>query len=355
MADLQPADVQDLIKAVLTNQYKNEVINLMSNLQRHPSYEFMRRAKQTRGSSLTWTVAYRDNNSARTIGLFDRHNPDVIDLTAQATVPWRGLSCDMAHDVAEVQMMQGAPEQIFDLIKVRQDAAWSSYNKKVEQQIFNRPQDSSDTDNAHGLLYYVTMENATTTFGQNGGEITGFAGGVGGLLSTTATPHKNWNYIFTNADYDDLGDAMRDSTFLMDYETPYGIDYVKNALPQYMYFTGLSNIKDLGNIAKDQNTQVGWDIGLDKKMTFYGMSFRYTPTLDNSAYNRAVYFIDMNDAVYTAIKGSFMRQNGPVSMGGGQQDTILTQWVTRGNLKLKTRRNHAVFATAAFGTGRLSV
>lgn len=355
---MQISDLAEVVLATLSKYHKGGPLNLAQTNQHYASLDFFKRAKKYVGTDQKWFAITSDDGSFANHGPFGTWTPNSTDDGVEITAGWKQFIFGLSYDLIQMQLQASDEVKLYDIIKAKFDRSWLSFADGIEGQIWNRPVDSTNSaGHLLGIPYWVTMAGATSTMKLSDTELTGFSSGIGGLTVATAPNWANWNKTHVDMSYTDGIDGLRRFAEKSKYMAPMNVDYLKTGgTPRRAIYTGIDNKLTIENVARSQNQNIGADVAhYDGKSNFHGMPIEWVPKLDESAYNGALYCLDLGNIEYAGVKGAHMERFSNEGATNMNQPTVVsTAWVSAGQMRAHDRRSHYVSATATFGvTGRI--
>jgi len=281
------------------------------------------------------------SRTAEHVGLYADDALSVQDNLQRIAVPWRNTTNNFIYDVTEEAMNRG-PQQLVDLIATRRIDMMLGLAEKLEQSFWQAPDDSTDDITPWGVKYW--MKPATSGRGFNGGDITGFSSGPGGLSSNTYEKWKHYNAVYDSFTDEDLASELRRAFRACSFQSP--VKTVSNDGAQgfrYKLFCGEEVIEGLIAMARAQNDNIGRDIAaFDGTVVFKRLPFQYVPQLDVE-FTTATNDIFMLDTKHFKVnihtKNNF-RQTGP-EMVSGKHNVRAVYTDLTWNLMMTDRRRQA--------------
>lgn len=289
---LQISQIDDAVQLTLNNFIKKGAfVNMQTDLTDHvAAREMWKNRKTTFEGGIEWEfqVQMDHNHSAKTVGLFEQDSSSFNDTMTNGSVPCRHINAHFIYDQREKDFQRGETK-IVDLVKTRSTAMYSSFYEELEEQLWSKPTDSSNTKDIFGIPYWI-VKNATT--GLTGGNPAGFTSGAAGIDSTAYPRWKNYSGTYTDVSKTDLLRTMRQAHRETMFRSPLSnteatLGGMKNGIYVNTNVIGL-----LEELLEDQNMNLGNDLASkDGKTLFKGTPVTYAPYLNNDTSN-PVYMID---------------------------------------------------------------
>lgn len=270
---------------------KGAFLDLQTDLQDHVAVrEMWQRRKKTFAGGRDWdfTAQMDHNHSARTVGLYETDGSSLHDTMKRGSVSVRHVNAHYLYDNRE-QAFQAGGHAIADLVYTRYAGMMVSLFELLEELLWGKPVDSSDTKTPYGIAYWVTR---STVEGFNGGNPVGFADGRAGISSLEYPRWANWTAQYQAVSKTDLIRKMRRAHAKTKFRSP-----VSHAVPDlgamrngiYMGYETLAKFEE---VAEDQNMNLGNDVASkDGRAMFKSSPLTYVPYLDDDS-GEPVYMLD---------------------------------------------------------------
>jgi hypothetical protein len=297
---LQINQIDDAVQLTLNNFIqKGSFVDMQTDIMDHvATREMWKDRKKVFEGGIEWEfqVQMDHNHSARAVGLFETDVGALKDTMTNGSVGPRHVNAHFEYDQREKDFQRGAT-QIVDLIKTRSQAMYVSLYDFLEERLWTKPTDSTDTTNIFGIPYWI-VKNATV--GLTGGNPSGFTSGAGNIDSTVYPRWKNFSGAYVAVDEDDLLEKMRKAHRETQFRSP-----MSHAVPTFPSKNGIyvnsSTFGDVEKLYDERNMNLGSDLG-GKAVQFKGTAITYAPYLDNDASN-PVYMIDWKYMVVGCMAG----------------------------------------------------
>lgn len=289
---LNISQIDDAVQLTLNNFVeRGKFVNMQTDLTDHVAVREMWKSRKTvfeGGLEWEFQVQMDHNHSARTVGLYEQDASSLTDTMTNGTVPVRHINAHFLYDQRE-KAFQGGSSKIVDLVKTRSSAMHVSVYELLEEQLWGKPADSSDTKDVFGIPYWV-VKNATT--GLTGGNPSGFSGGAGNIDSTAYARWKNFSGTYTDVTKTDLVRTMRKAHRETMFRSPLSLAEATLSGMGNGIYVNTTTIGLLEEILEDQNMNLGNDIASkDGRTMFKGTPVTYTPYLNNDSQN-PIYMLD---------------------------------------------------------------
>lgn len=286
---LQYADIDDAVLMTQNNLIKRGAfVDMQTDLTDHVGVRelWKNRVRKFEGG-LNWefSVQMDHNHSARMVGLYENDGSSFADTMKKGEVSVRHVNASYIYDQHESDFQRGG-HAIVDLVKTRYTGMMISWFELLEQQLWGKPEDSSNTKDIFGVAYWI-VKNAAE--GLNGGNPAGFTAGRGGISSTDYPRFKNYTGQYAAVSKEDLIRKMRRAHRVTQFRSP-----VSHATPDLGkmgngIYAGDAVIGLMEEILEKQNMNLGNDLASkDGRTLFKGTPMTYAPKLD----------IDTTDPIY---------------------------------------------------------
>jgi len=267
--------------------------------------------------NMTHKLMVDQSRTAEHVGLYADDDLSVQDNLQNVVVPMRHTTNNFIYDVTERAMNEG-PEQIVDLIGTRRVDMMLGLAEKLEQSFWKAPSSSSDVITPWGIKYW--LKPATSSRGFNGGDITGFSSGPGGLSSNTYTKWKHYNAVYDAFTDTDLAAELRRAYRACRFISP--VKTLSNDGAQgsrYKLFCGEEVVEGLITMARAQNDSIGRDLAAyDGTVTFKRLPFQYVPQIDIewSSTSYPIFMLDTKHLKVMVHSKNNFRETGPDPVSG---------------------------------------
>lgn len=299
MANLHPDKVADVVETVLNSFIKHKWVDLS---QDRPEYTFASsfmskgRKIEVLGPLLEHKVQVKSANAARNTSPLSIDKTSIVDLVKSVKIEWSMQTTNMKFGVYDKAFSQGRAA-IVDMLKIREHDAITSYYDLQETNLW-RPQadiSSSDEPRVPYSIPWWIQKGTTDAFGFNGLNPTNYSGGRGGLSSVTYPNSANATANYDEVTDDDLLDKLAECHVKCNFMPAHNFPEIGSGAPDWELFTTYRMIKQLHKLQKNQNDNVGVDLGKYRNMLlFMGAPFKYVPELEMT--NKVGY--DGSDPIY---------------------------------------------------------
>jgi len=266
-------------------------VDMQTDLTDHIAVREMWKGRQKKfEGGLDWEFeAQMDHNhSARAVGLYEQDGSSLTDTMKMGKVGIRHVNAHYIYDQRESAFQRGGTA-IVDLVQTRYTAMMVSFYELLEEFLWSKPTDSTDTKTPYGIAYWI-VKNASEGF--NGGNPAGFSDGRAGLSTSTYARWANYTAQYAAVTKEDLIRRLRRAHRRIQFRSP-----VSHATPSVGgmangIYTNDSVVGLLEEVLESQNMNLGNDIASkDGKVLFKGTPVQYAPKLDADSTN-PVYMLD---------------------------------------------------------------
>lgn len=255
---LTPEQIGDIVKSYNAAQaeQKGKWRNRSRKYQRCPAYaEF--EARKTDGDpspTLTWDVKVDQYSNREYDSYYGKDSLNREDVMAKATTRFSMQKTHYLLDRREPAMLSGSATRIYNHIDVQRANMYDAYIEDNEEDYWKNPTAPNDGTagdvQIFGIPHYITSSGATSTFGHNGGNATGYSLTAG--LDKSVAELKNGNATFT--DMETLDDVLNDALDLSYFDPPYKGSAALGEITPDMNYVLWSTRKWFTNYTKYLNT-----------------------------------------------------------------------------------------------------
>jgi len=290
---LTHTEIADLV--ALTQEQlvqRGAFVDMQTDLQDHTLVRelWKGRNKKVFESGFPWRfdIQYDHNYSAKFVGLYETDAAAFGDTMIYGEVQPRHVNAHYIYDLREPSLNRG-PRAIVDYVKTKYTAMYVSVFEKLEEALWGKPDDSTDTKTPYGVAYWI-VKNSSEGF--NGENPSGFSSGRASIDSTSYTRWANWGGAYTEISKEDLVRMMRTMARETKFRSP-----VSHAVPSLGSMRNgiYMNSDTIGLLEEElekQNMNLGNDLASkDGRALFKGTPLTYAPYL-NSDTDNPIYFID---------------------------------------------------------------
>jgi len=277
-------------------------VDMQTDLTDHVAVREMWKNKQKKfagGVDWEFTAQMDHNHSARAVGLYENDGSGINDTLKRGKVGIRHVNANYIYDQREPAFQRGGT-QIVDLVETRYVAMMVSFYELLEEVLWSKPDDSSDTKTPYGIAYWVV---ANATEGLYGANPAGFTDGRAGISTTDYPRFANWTAQYTTVSKEDLIRKMRKAHRKTQFRSP-----VSHAVPLLGgmgngIYVGDSVIGLMEEILETNNMNLGNEVASkDGKTLFKGTPLTYAPKLDDDSTN-PVYMLDWRTLIVGVMPG----------------------------------------------------
>ena len=313
---LQYSEIDD---AVLLTQNllikRGAFVDMQTDVSDHVAVREMWKGRQKQfAGGLNWefNVMMDHNHSARTVSLYEQDGSSIGDSMKKGEVSVRHVNAHYIYELRESAFQRGGT-QIVDLVSTRYIGMMISLYELMEEILWGKPADSSDTKTPYGIAYWVTR---SATEGFNGGNPAGFTDGRAGISTVEFPRFANWTAEYAAITKQDLIRKMRRAMRLIQFRSP-----VSHATPA---LGGMSNgiytndevIGLLEEILEQNNMDLGNDLASkDGRVMFKSTPLTYAPKLDDDSTN-PIYMLDWKWMAVGVMEGWENNLSAPYMVPG---------------------------------------
>ena len=307
--------IDDLVLSTQTKLVKRGAfVDMQTDLTEHVAVNEMwkKKVKKFQGG-LDWSFqAQMDHNhSARTVGLYEQDASSIHDTMVEGKVGPRHVNAHYLYDLREPAFNQG-PEEVYDLVETRYTGMMVSFFELLEEILWGKPVDSSDTKTPFGLAYWLTR---SATEGFNGGDPAGFTDGRAGLSTVKYPRFANWTAKYTKVSKEDLVRKMRKAARNIKFRSP-----VSHANPTVSMGNGIYTNDNVIGLLEEaleaQNMNLGNDVASkDGKTLFKSTPVQYAPFLNEDSAD-PVYMLDWKWLAIGVMSGWYKNLTKPYMVPG---------------------------------------
>lgn len=282
--------------------------NRSRKYQRCPAYaEFSSRRKDGDPSpTFTWDIKTHQYSNREYDSLFGKDSLNRENVMSKATSRYAMDKNHYLIDRREPAMMSGDKNRIYNYIDVQKANMHDANIEEVEEDYWLNPTGPNDGTagdiQLFGIPHYLTTTNATSTFGFNGGEATGYSL-TAGLEKDAVAGLRNGNGTFNSID--ELDDLMNDAMDLSYFDPPYkGSAALGEITPDmnYVLWSTRKWYKEYSKYLYTMNDDIGRDAGkfrgelskMGGTMHYRGVPWSWIPSISKVG-GRAR---DLNESVY---------------------------------------------------------
>ncbi len=305
--------------AVLLTQNKlikrGAFVDMQTDLSDHVAVREMWKGRQKQfdgGENWEFEVQMDHNHSAKTVGLYETDSSALADTMVKGEVAPRHVNAHYIYDQREKSFQRGGT-QVVNLVRTRYVAMMVSFYELLEELLWGKPDDSSDTKTPFGIAYWV-VKNATEGF--NGGNPAGFTDGRAGISTGTYARFANWTAQYTNITKADLVRKMRTAHRKSKFRSPVmhanpDLGAMRNGI-----YTNSDVIGMLEEILEEQNMSLGNDLASkDGRTMFKGTPLTYAPYLDDDSTD-PIYMLDWKKLAVGVMAGWESNLSSPYMVPG---------------------------------------
>ena len=302
-----------------------------------------RQKKFTGGHPWRFEAQIDHNHSARTVGLWETDGSALTDTMIKGTVEPKHINAHYEYDLREPEFQRGG-HAIVDLVRTRYVGMQVSLYELLEELLWGKPADSTETKTPYGVEYWVLKDE---TEGFNAENPAGFADGRGNIDSTVAGQGRwsNWASEYVAISKEDLVRRMRRGHRRTRFRSP-----VSHAAPDLAgmkngIYTNDTVIGLMEEILEANNMNLGNDLASkDGRTTFKSTPIVYAPYLDDDTQN-PVYMLDWKWLAIGVMPG-WENNLGKPYMVPGKHNVRRVDLDCTMNMVCTDLRRQSVYATA---------
>jgi len=239
------------------------------------------------------------NHSARTVGLYQTDGSALTDTMKNGTIAPRHLNAHYSYDLREKAFQRGGTA-IVNLLQTKYTGMMGSWFEFLEDILWSKPTDSTDTMTPFGILYWITR---SATEGFNGGNPTGFTNGKADIDQGTYSRWANWTAQYAAITGEDVVRKMRKAVRKSKFRSP-----VSHATPavggmRNGIYLGDTPIGLMEELLESNNMNLGNDLDSKGGRTmFKGTPLTYAPKLDDDSTD-PIYMLDWKTLAIGVMAG----------------------------------------------------
>jgi len=285
---LQYSEIADA--ALLTQEKlikRGAFLDMQTDLQDHVAVREMWKNRQYKfdgGDPWEFDIQYDHNHSTRAVGLYETDGSALTDTMMKGSIHCRHVNSHYVYDLKERAFQKGGAK-IVDLIKTKYVAMMVSHFEKMEEWLWNEPEDDGKT--IFGVGYWVTR---SVNEGFYGPDPDNFAAGKAGISQGDYARHANWSGNYVAVSKEDLIRKMRTMARKTKFRSPVSHSQPTFGKMRNGIYVNSDTLGLVEEVLEDQNMNLGNDVASkDGRSLFKGSPFTYVPYLD----------ADTKDPVYT--------------------------------------------------------
>jgi hypothetical protein len=322
---LTPSDIDDLVTTTLALFKKHQWTDISLEFPEYIGAKILteKNVQERGGERLNYKVKTRNTGLARNTGLYAEDVTGVEDVMVSASVPWSKQTVNWSYDVDEPDF-QSDPEEIIDILKVREHDAMSDLAELNEENLWSAPASESDT-RPMGIPFWLQKDTTTSANDgtMNGRNPSTHSSGRGGISSTTYARWRNWTFRYAAYTTDDLVRKVKRSLVFTKFIAPVPHPETGYGKSQREVYTTYRVIEPLERLAELRNENLGSDLARYMgQVTIGGVPLRMAHFLESNDTNDPLYGVDWGVFRPFVKKGKNMRKTGPVQ--APRQHTVRT-------------------------------
>lgn len=281
------------------------------------------------GTSIIRNVQLAENGSAKFTQPYTKAEVGVVDVQARIRAEWTQATADWSISRQEMMRNRSKPKLI-SLVKTRRIAAMADLANLLEEKSWVSPEDSSDVLNPLGIPMWITPIVTGETADHNGenplysgGTTAADCGGIDSSLAANArwrNYNDRWSAAADHAGSLNAADIIKITRMLrrLKFQSPTFVKDMENGAYRDMrLYTGEENLESLEERAREQNDQLGADVGRYAGATLIkNLPVVWIQQLDKSEGVDTTYpLYALNHAYFTPfiMEGDYMRETGPMN------------------------------------------
>lgn len=358
MPALTPRQIADIDNLTLENYQKDEWLDeslalndfIFEQALRGPG----RKVGRDGGKMLTWKIQDANLNSYQRSGLYGVEATNNANLSSEAKIDWTKQIVGYDYDVDEEVFNNPTAVRILDLLSMRVHAMWNDWFVGMETDMWAAPASSADSPmRPYGVPFWFQSTGATSTFGFNGGDPSGFSAGAGGRAVATYPRWKNANWTYATIDDDDFFLKLAESLDKCRFRSPHNYAQLGKGKPDWSLYTVYSTIQTCRKLQKAQNDDIGRDLGeYQGEVLFRRIPMVWVPALDQDSSldsyttTAPIYGLNWRKFHYVFQEGKEMVKTDPITPS--DQPTVRKKWMySWGNFRCYSRREGGFVGVAA--------
>jgi len=312
---LSVADIDDLVLGTLEHMDRPNFGMIATELTDYvvmPDMFHEQSARIENGKTVRDDLMVSHKKSAQHTKLYAEDSFVMEDNLQKIETPWRFTTDNYIYDYREIPINGGA-SKIVDYLSKKRLNALLSLADKLEYSFFQAPSSSTDEVTPWGLQYWLKSPGAAETPGFNGGNVTGFSAGPGGLSADTYARWKNYNGRYSTFDDDGLVSAMKKTARNTAFKAPVRVKGMRSEKITRRIWTGENVLEQVDLLAQSKNDNLGTDLGTygDDGVTFKRTPFTYVPVIDEIFSDDDIFMIDKNTFKIVILGEGNMMETGP--------------------------------------------
>jgi hypothetical protein len=289
---LQYADIDDAV--LLTQQMlvkRGAFTDLQTDIMDHVAVRELWKRRQkvfAGGDDWEFEAQMDHNHSARFVGLYETDGSALTDTMVRGRVQPRHVNAHYIYDQREKAFQRGGVE-IVNLIQTRYVAMMVSLYEKMEEALWGKPTDSTDTVTPYGIEYWITKSTSEGFFGANP---SGFTAGKAGISQGTYARWANWTNDYDAVSKENLIRMMRRAHRNIRWRSPVSHSEPTLGPKGNGIYTNDTVVGLMEEVCEQQNMNLGVDLASkDGRTLFKGTPITFAPYLDNDTED-PVYMLD---------------------------------------------------------------
>jgi hypothetical protein len=252
------------------------------------------------GDRIEGFVTLGDTGNAKHISLWEEDSDNVVNTDKKWSVNWTHAATNMTYNRIELGMNMGDDVRVYNYLNGKRKNMFREFGELLQDAIFQTPTSSSDEKNPHGLVSWLSQgtDDSTGGFTAYSGRYndgSGTAYDLGGIASSSSSNARWASYYADHGGSlgDNLLTILDEATIKTNFIPPVLVEETgpKHSFGNYRYFTNITVLKNLNQLALLSDDKVGPDLGKYHGMTIYkGVPSIYVQKLDTA--NTSTYGTD---------------------------------------------------------------
>ncbi len=335
-------DVADVVAGTLARLDKGHYQQIAQSLQEYmvvPKWLKKHKKQYSSGYKIKANQVFRSSSPARMSGFTDPIGNNIPDLLSSMEVPWKHADTYFVVVYQTDICMNSGPEEIVNIIKVRDADSYLSLAGTLEAQVFGTAPAVADETAIYGLKYWL-VQNATAGF--NGG-LPNDHTTVGGVNITTNSTFKNYTATFPSITDRNFMPVVRTALRKINFKSPSSPEQMRTFGENYTIYTNEEGLSGLEALADKRNDNPGRELlPFWNGVRVRGNECVRVPYLDADT-NKPFYFVNHETFYPVVLKGDDMRQTVQKAWGDQINLTRTILQITLNILCIDRRRNAVIY------------
>ncbi len=323
MNGLAVDQIPDLVKTTLPN-FKNR--GKFEAAFEYQQYYFIDEVYQQDrynaqdGRRIEWTIVLDGNGTARHTSLYaTRQERAKKNVVATGYANWCFAEAEATYEAHELTMNRGA-SQITKYIKTQYFAAYKDLANLIERRAILTPEDSSDTTNPNGVMWWISMLATGTTDYTGGfnGRLARYADAsttatIGGIDANANPLWRNWVANYTGTLDLTACETMRRGCIFTDFRPPRTVkEMYTGPSSKWRVLFGLTKQAEYERLVNSGSDNRNGDLSpFRDAISFRGIRTVGLPTLEGVAYN-PIYVVNFSHFYPVIHADWWMKEDEPM-------------------------------------------